>query len=279
MLGAIIGDCIGSSREFDNVKTLDFDIFPQKSTYTDDTILTVATADAILNNKQYSDVYYEYFKNYPNRGWGGSFSQVIHKYGKLVPYDSYGNGSAMRVSPVGWYCKTEDETLEEAKKTAEVSHNNEEGIKGAQAVALVIFLSRNNKDKKVIMEKVANLGYDLNKKLKEFKRNKFDVTCQGTIPICMAIFNETNNFEDAMKFSVIMGGDVDTNAAIVGSIAEAYYKEIPEEFERKAILLIPKKLRDIVIEFNEKYMEQKYKIPKLEEKEELVDLFKDLFTI
>ena len=210
MISTIAGDLIGSRYEFNNISNEDFGpLFVSKSVYTDDTVLTVATADKILNEGDYTENYLTYASTYESRGYGGNFAAMIKK-GRLEPYDSYGNGSAMRVSPVGWIIPKPDikannstdlikdafrKTLDEAQKSAECTHNHEEGIKGAQAAAGAIFLARMGMTKEMIMDVISKLGYDLTKKSYDFRQGKFDVTCQGTIPRVMAVFNETNDFE------------------------------------------------------------------------------------
>jgi len=258
MIGAIAGDMAGAPYEFNNISNEDFGpLFGKKSIYTDDSVLTIATADAILNEGNYGEEYYKYASSYPNRGYGGNFAEML-KSGRLEPYDSYGNGSAMRVGPIGWAFETEEEVLEEAKASAEVTHNHPEGIKGAQAIALAGFHAKNGWDKTSIMSSVTDLGYDLTKPLSEFVVDKFDVSCQGTIPLCMAVFNETDSFEDAIRTAVMMGGDADTNAAIVGGIAEAHYGGIPMDFQKGIFERLPEEMANITVAFIKEFIDKDY---------------------
>jgi ADP-ribosylglycohydrolase len=251
MIGSIIGDVVGSRFEFENTDDLNFELFSETSTFTDDTVLTVATADVIMFGGDFLESYQKAFNNHSNRGWGGTFRSIASK-GLLAPYNSFGNGSAMRVSPCGWVCDNIDDTIILAKETAIVTHDHAEGIKGAQAVAMAIYFARNGKDKKEIMDAVSELGYDLSKPLNEFDRS-FDVTCQGTIPICMASFNETNDFEEAIRVTVAQGGDCDTNACIVGGIAEAFYGMPPKYMIEETLNRLPIEMQFTVCKFVEKF--------------------------
>jgi len=264
MIGAIAGDQIGSEYEFNNITNEDFGpLFSKSSVYTDDTVLTVATADAILSNSNvYADFFYKYTKNYPNRGYGGGFAAMI-KQGKLEPYNSYGNGSAMRVSPIGWIYSDIESTLSEAKKNAECTHSNPEGIKGAQAVAVAMYWARCGAGRDVLMEKVAEIGYDLSKSPQDFKQGEFDVTCQGTIPRVMSVFADTNDFESGMRKMVAMGGDVDTNCCIYGAIAEAFYG-LPDGIKEEVYLRLPKNMTNLITAFYKKYIDEKFEEPDVE---------------
>lgn len=229
MIGSIAGDIIGSAYEWNPVKTKDFQLFSDKSNFTDDSVLTIATADAILHNRSYSDVYKEYTRKFPGRGYGEKFIKWANG-DSSEPYNSFGNGSAMRVSPIGFLFNDIDKVLEEAKKSAEVTHNHPEGIKGAQATALAIFLARIGKDKDFIKSEIENrFDYDLDRKLEYIRPDyKFNVSCQGSVPESIICFLESNSFEDAIRNAISLGGDADTMACIAGGIAEAYYKEIPK---------------------------------------------------
>jgi ADP-ribosyl-[dinitrogen reductase] hydrolase len=259
MIGAIAGDIIGSEYEFHNISWEDFDFFGKKSTYTDDSILTVATADAIMDKAGYAQYYLDYAQAFPNRGWGGNFLQMV-KTGKLVPYNSYGNGSAMRVSPVGWACNSVKEVMEEAKKTAEVSHDHPEGIKGAQATALAIFMARSGKTKEEIKKAIEVIGYNLSMPLKDYDRS-FDESCQGTLPKCFAIFLETDNYEQAIRKSIACGGDVDTIGCIVGGICQAYYGMPSRDIVESVYKKIPPHLAKITTAFTQKYIDREFVEP------------------
>lgn len=285
MLGAIVGDIIGSRFEFKNVRDDSFELFHVASTFTDDTILTVATADAILSDYDpyataerdidFLSKYQEYYDNYPNRGWGGMFDEMAAT-GDLKPYDSYGNGSAMRVAPCGWFANSEEDALFFAERSAEVTHNHPEGIKGAKAISLSIHLGRYNKDKDFILDRVSQLGYSLDKKSKEIGRCR--ATCQETIPLCMALFYESTDFEDAMKRTVLHGGDVDTNACIVGAMMEAY-SGVPEEFVLEAYKRIPNGMRDICTEFVRKFNKPHFISPieSLDINQKMDDALREIF--
>ncbi len=254
MLGAIAGDIIGSVYEWNNTKRMDFELFSEGSTFTDDTVLTVAVADCLLNRKNYAETFKEYGRNYPDAGYGSRFYKWIFSDNQQ-PYNSFGNGSAMRVSPVGFAFNNLEETLAEAKRSAEVTHNHPEGIKGAQAVACAIFLARKGEDKEVIKSFITeNFGYDLNHTLKEIRPHyRFDATCQGSVPQAMIAFLESVGFEDAIRKAVSIGGDSDTIACITGSIAQAYYNDIPPYILDTVKKKLTPDLFSIVSHFNKKY--------------------------
>jgi len=250
MLGSIVGDIIGSTYEFKNAQSYDFDPFPSGSTFTDDTVLTVAIADAILSGKDYAETVKEYALSYPGRGYGGWFNQWIHQ-DQPKPYNSYGNGSAMRVSPVGWAFDSLGETLKEAERSSSITHNHREGKKGAKVVAAAIFLARNGHDKKEIKNFIEkSYSYNLNRTLAEIKPfYSFNESCQKTVPEAIICFLESENFEDAIRKAIWLGGDSDTLACITGGIAEAYYREIPTEWINKSLSALDDKLYGIVTQF------------------------------
>ena len=237
MLGAIIGDIVGSRWEFNPTNDYNFELFSDENGFTDDTICTVAVADAILRDREFGESIHEWCRRYPHPmgGYGGRFAQWVHS-DNPQPYGSYGNGSAMRVSPVGWFPFSREEVLEVAKKTAICTHNHPEGIKGAQTVALAINVALQERAhgakasevvKAVLKECLDFSGYNINIK-KENVINRFDETCQGTIPVAFWIIKQSKGFEDAVRKAVSLGADADTLGAIVGSIAEAIWG-IPEE--------------------------------------------------
>jgi len=220
VIGAIAGDIIGSVFEYYPIKSTDFPLFSAHSTYTDDTVLTVAIADCILNGKEYAPTIKEYGRSYPYAGYGGMFLQWLAS-DKYDPYNSYGNGSAMRVSPVGFAYSTLDEVLEQAEKSAAVTHNHPEGIKGAQAVASSIFLARKGKNKSDIREYIeATFNYNIHQRLDDIRPHyQFNGTCQGSVPQSIIAFLESNDYEDAVRKSISLGGDSDTMACITGGIS------------------------------------------------------------
>lgn len=257
MFGSIVGDIIGSTYEFNNAQSYDFDPFPPGSDFTDDTVLTIAIAEAILNKKDYAETVREYAQNYPGRGYGGMFREWIYMENPK-PYNSFGNGSAMRASPVGWAFDTLEKTLEESAKSASITHNHPEGIKGAQATASGIFLARNGHNKKEIKNFIAGrFSYNLDRALAEIKPfYSFDETCQKTVPEAIICFLESENFEDAIRKAIWLGGDSDTLACITGGIAEAFYKEIPHQWMKKAFEFLNKEFIETVIRFREVFKEQ-----------------------
>jgi ADP-ribosylglycohydrolase len=262
MYGSIIGDIAGSIYEFDSIKTDKFILFEKyhgnSASYTDDSIHTVALADTLMNGGSYSDNLRIYSEKYPDRGYGSRFSDWVYS-GSSQPYNSYGNGSAMRVSPVAWFYDSIDEVLEGAKESASVTHNHPEGIKGAQAVALAIFLARTGNNKDTIKKEIQKrFDYNLDKSLKEVIINcVFDETCQVSVPEALIAFLESKDYVDCIKKAISMGGDADTQAAIAGSIAEAYYG-IPEWCVSKAKTILDEDLLEIVEKFNDKYVKTKH---------------------
>ena len=250
MFGAIIGDIIGSTYEFKNAGKYDFDPFPEGSFFTDDTVLTIAVADAILNKKHYGDTIIEYAINWPNRGYGGMFMRWYHMENPQ-PYNSFGNGSAMRVSPVGWAFDTLEKTIEEAQKSAECTHNHPEGIKGAESVAAAMFLARTGHSKTGIKNFIqSRFHYDLSRTLAEIKPGyKFNETCQETVPEAITCFLESENYEDAIRKAIWLGGDSDSLACITGGIAETFYREMPANWLNRAREILPSEFLEITDSF------------------------------
>ncbi|MFO7934632.1 MAG: ADP-ribosylglycohydrolase family protein [Bacteroidales bacterium] len=250
MKGAILGDIMGSTYESNPVKRKNIDLFPPGTTFTDDTVLTIAVADAIMNNIPYREALHRYARAFPGRGYGGRFLSWIEE-DDPVPYNSFGNGSAMRVSAVGWAFGSEEEVLHQAALSAEPSHNHPEGIRGARATALSVYLARNGTGPDGIRETIEQkFGYDLSRTLDEIRpAYSFDVTCQGTVPEAIIAFLESGSYEDAVRNAISLGGDSDTLACITGGIAEAYYMEIPEEIERKGLSYLDRELFEVVERF------------------------------
>jgi ADP-ribosylglycohydrolase len=254
MLGAIIGDIIGSSYEFEGIKTTKFRLFTSDSRFTDDTVLTVAVADCLLHDLEYAKTFKEFGRRYPNSGYGGRFGSWLQSPDSK-PYNSYGNGSAMRVSPVGFAFDTLDDVLREAEKSASPTHNHPEGIKGAQAIASAIFLARTGKWKNEIREFIEKrFGYSLSRPLDEIRPDyRFDETCQGSVPEAIIAFLESTDYEDAIRKAVSLGGDADTLACMAGGIAEAFYKKIPPNIVRCTKKILDKELLAIVEEFTDRF--------------------------
>ncbi len=252
MLGAMIGDIVGSVYEWRNIKTMDFVFFKDNCHFTDDTVLTAATAQALMTDGDYTAAYQEFARRYPGRGYGGNFSQWIWAEDPQ-PYNSWGNGSAMRVSPVGFAFNTVEEVLSEAERSASVTHNHPEGIKGAQSTALAILLSRQGASQAEIKEEIKErFGYDLDRTLAEIRPSyDFDVSCQGSVPEAIIAFLESEGYEDAVRKAISLGGDSDTIACITGGIAEAFYGEIPEAIAERGKSFLPNEFIQILKDFND----------------------------
>lgn len=251
IMGAVIGDTVGSMFEFSNVKTTDFPLFGKKTRFTDDSVLTVATMDCILNKKSFTQVYQSYGRKYPDAGYAGMFFDwIFDEYPE--PYGSWGNGSAMRVSAVGWAYNTLDKVLFQAKRSAEVTHNHTEGIKGAQATASAIFLARTGKTKEEIKQFIENtFEYNLSRSLAEIRpAYHFDVSCEGSVPEAITAFLESTDFESAIRLAVSLGGDSDTIACITGGIAEAFYQDIPEYIIENTLKVLPQEFVEVIEEFS-----------------------------
>lgn len=260
MLGAIIGDIVGSTREWHNVKTEDFELLPQGSRFTDDTVMTLAVAKWLMDDPSHkADSLVRIMQNmgrrYPNAGYGGMFRRWLNS-DNPQPYGSYGNGSAMRVSPVGMYAKSLDEALELARITASVTHNHPEGIKGAQAVAAAVYMQLNEEfDVKGEVKRYveANFGYDLDIKLEDIRNEyRFDASCQGSVPIAIMAFLQRYNAFDTLRLAISMGGDSDTIGCMATSIAYACpfniissHTNIPKDVVAKCRELLPKELLEI----------------------------------
>ena len=254
MLGAIAGDVIGSVYEGRPIKTTDFKLFNPRCTFTDDTVLTVATVDCILHNKDYAAIYREYCQRYPYAGYGGYFRKWAFTPG-AGPYNSLGNGSAMRVSPIGFAYQTLDEVLKQAKESAQVTHNHPEGIKGSQTVAAAIFMARTGKSKREIKEFIEkNFHYDLGESLEDIRRwYGFDPTCPGSVPQAIIAFLESEDYEDAVRKAISLGGDSDTLACMAGGIAEAYYREVPKKIKDFVLGKLDEFVQVIIDEFYNKW--------------------------
>ena len=261
MIGSIIGDIVGSVYEFtyQNIKTKDFPLFSEQGNYTDDSILTVATADWLLHGGNIAEYYSRYGAKYPRPmgGYGGNFQLWIARSsvrGDYSPYNSCGNGSAMRVGPVGWAFDTKDETLAAAKVSAECTHNHPEGIKGAQAIALCIFMARKGFDKDTIRKEVEEqFGYDLNFTCDGIRDSyTWGGTCQDSVPQAIVAFLDGNDFEDCIRNAISIGGDSDTIGCITGSIAEAFYG-VPNVIRKKALEYLPEELKKVLVEFENIY--------------------------
>ena len=270
MLGAIIGDMVGSIYEFDNIKTTSFPLFSERSTYTDDSIMTVAVAEWLLSDNDHShetleEIMVRYAHEYPcpMGGYGGGFAQWLFRperlvdyntgeiAGKRVPYNSWGNGSAMRVAAVGWKYDTLEETERVAELSASITHDHPEGVKGAQATAAAIFLARTGSTKQQIKEYIeSRFGYDLSVHTDVIRRiYGWESSCQGTVPPAIRAFLDSEDYESAVRIAVSLGGDSDTLACITGGIAEAFYKYIPQEIIQKAATRVSQPLLKVLEAF------------------------------
>lgn len=254
LFGAIAGDIIGSVYEWNAVKTTVFPLFINRSTFTDDSVMTIAVADWLICGGNVAEYLQRYGRNHYLRGYGGAFRCWLRAENPQ-PYNSWGNGSAMRVSAVGWAFDTLEETLEAAKKSAEVTHNHPEGIKGAQATAAAIFLARNGHSKEEIKDYTEKtFGYDLSRTCDEIRPTyDFDVSCQGSVPESIIAFLESTDYESCVRLAVSFGGDADTMAAIAGGIAEAYYGGVPEEIRAQVISRLTPDLLSTLEAFNAKF--------------------------
>lgn len=257
MLGALVGDIIGSVYEFQNTKSTDFDLFTPWSNFTDDSVMTLAVAKWLMEDKTHSQYHLircmqELGKKYPDAGYGTRFDWWLTQ-DNPQPYNSWGNGAGMRVSPVGLYAKTLDEALALAAVTASVSHNHPEGVKGAQVIAASVFLCKEGKTKQEIKEYVEEtFGYDLNRTIAEIRPYyDFDVSCQGSVPEAIIAFLEGNSFEEVIRLAISIGGDSDTIACMAGAIAACMYP-IPEEMVEKCNSILTDDLREINERFQNK---------------------------
>ena len=282
MLGAIIGDTVGSVYEFNNIKTTDFPLFDPRCDYTDDSIMTMAVAEWLLTDPQHGmdtleTIFLDFAKKYPcpMGGYGGGFSRwLFHpealgdygsrdfKPGTRHPYNSFGNGAAMRCSANGWMFDALEETERVAGLSAAITHSHPEGIKGAQSTAAAIFMARHGASKEEIRDYIsAKYGYNLNRTCDEIRPvYDWDSSCQGTVPEAMVAFFDSTDFESAIRLAVSLGGDSDTLACITGGIAEAFYKTIPDNIALKMWSLLPDDFKAIL-----KEMEQRstYRLPSI----------------
>ena len=261
LMGAILGDIAGSIYEFDPCKSMNINIQDKRMDYTDDTIMTIAVADWILKDKLHTkkglvSCMQKWGRKYPNPmgAYGNMFSQWLHT-DNPQPYNSWGNGSAMRVSAVGFAFNTLEETTKVAKKCAEVTHNHPEGIKGAQATAAAIFMARTGHTKKEIRRYISvTFGYDLDRSCDDIRPTyRFDGSCQGTVPESIIAFLDSKDYEDALRLCISLGGDADTMGAITGAIAGAYYNKMPYALYEFGMDKLPDDIQDVIGDFDSRY--------------------------
>ncbi len=254
MIGAIAGDIIGSVHEFYPHKDKQFPLFAPRCTFTDDSVMTIAIAQAILEQRPYQECALELGRRYPDAGYGGKFCYWLFSLDPQ-PYNSWGNGSAMGVSPVGWAFDTRERVLTEAAASAAFSHDHPEGIKGAQATALAIWLARHGAGKAEIREDIeTTFGYDLQRTVDETRPEyRFDVSCQGSVPEAIICFLDSTSWEDAVRNAVSLGGDADTQACIAGGIAEAFYGPVGAEVVREVKERLTPDLWEVARRFGERW--------------------------
>jgi ADP-ribosylglycohydrolase len=254
VLGAIAGDVFGAAYEARPFNQEDFDLFALPRFFTDDTVLTIATAEALMGDGDYAAAYRRWGRRYPGRGYGGLFLEWLED-STLGAYNSFGNGSAMRVSPIGWAFDSLDEVLEEAERSAAVSHNHPEGIKGAQATAGAVYLGRTGATKEEIRDEIAGrFGYDLDRTVNGIRPGySFDVTCQGSVPEALIAFFDAEDFEHSIRLAISLDGDADTQAAIAGGVAEAFWGGVPERIENEVRDVLDEPLIEALDGFNRQY--------------------------
>ena len=254
MIGVIAGDVIGSVHEHALTKSTDFPLFDPSCRFTDDTVLTIATAYAVLTRTPYDAAYRNFGRQYPDAGYGGAFYDWLMAE-KQGPYNSWGNGSAMRVAPVGFAFGSVDDVLSQAELSAAVTHNHEEGIKGAQATALAVFMARSGASKDDIRQDlVQRFGYNLHRTVEEIRPSyEWDVSCQRSVPEAIVAFLDSSGVEDAIRLAVSLGGDADTQAAIAGGIAEAYYRHVPKIIVEPVRRCLPPAFIEVIDRFQEAF--------------------------
>ena len=254
MLGAIAGDIIGSAWEATGEKRYDFPLFSRQSRFTDETVMTVAVAHALLDGRDYAEAMREYGMRYPFAGYGLQFSRWLCDE-RMGPYGSYGNGGAMRVTPVAYATHSIDAVLEEAARAAAPTHNHPEGIRGAQAIALAVFLARSAVDKEDIRREIASrFHYDLSRTVDDIRlRYLRDLTAAGSVPDSIISFLDADSFEAAVRNAVSLGGDTDTMACMAGAIAEAYFGGVPPPIVREVENRLPADFQRVIDRFAERY--------------------------
>ena len=255
MLGALTGDIVGSIYEWSNTKTTEFPLFQDHCRFTDDSVLTVALAESILTSEGYGPLMKRFFRNYPDAGYGGSFQRWA-RAASSAPYHSWGNGAAMRISPVGWAFDSLALVLQKAREYSELTHDHPEGIRGAQGVAAAVYLGRTGCSKTEIKRFLAqDLCYDLSRSCDQIRPDySFDVSCQGTVPQAVTAFLESSDFEGAIRLAISLGGDSDTLACITGAIAQAFYGGVPELIAGKTLEFLDEPLRRTTLEFEAKFV-------------------------
>lgn len=250
MIGAIAGDIIGSIYEHHTHKSVDFELFHSRCSFTDDTVMTIATAESLLGDRDFGSAYHRWGNRHRRAGYGRKFREWLVSDGSK-PYNSWGNGSAMRVTPVAWVATSEEAVLSLAEQTALPTHNHPRGVVGAQAVALAVWLARQGKDREAIRRRVAAIsGYDLDRDVDEIRGGyKFDVSCDGSVPEAIICALASTDWEHAVRLAISLGGDADTQAAIAGGIAEAMYGGVPADIWSTASAMLDEEMLEVVGRF------------------------------
>ncbi|WP_224962875.1 ADP-ribosylglycohydrolase family protein [Geomonas subterranea] len=256
MLGALTGDIVGSIYEWSNIKTTEFPLFQESCRFTDDTVLTVALAEAIMSGAPYGAVMRRYYRSYPEAGYGKNFTRWAASK-EAAPYQSWGNGAAMRIAPAAWAFDSLEEVLRKAEEFTLPTHGHPEGVRGAQAAAAAVYLGRTGATKEEMRSFITGrFGYDLTKSCDEIRPGyRFDVSCQGTVPQALAAFFDSEDFESALRLAVSLGGDSDTLACITGGIAQAYYGGVPVHIAQEALRFLDEPLRRVTLLFEARFVE------------------------
>lgn len=254
MIGAIVGDVVGSIYEWDNIKSKEFPLFSPRCFFTDDSVLTIALADTILTGTPYVQNLKIFYEQYPGRGYGGGFDRWARSRDS-APYNSWGNGAAMRISPVGFAYNDLGTVLVKAAEFTAVTHNHPEGIKGGQSVAAAIYLARTGHNKADIQQYVEKqFGYDLSRHVDEIRPTyQFNESSQETVPQAIRAFLDSTDFEDAIRTAISLGGDSDTLACITGGIAQAFYGGVPDDIQQKVYSILDDKLGQITRDFSKTF--------------------------
>ncbi len=254
IIGAVAGDMAGYHHTCKKPESSGYPLLSEKSDYTCDSVLTVAVMDSLLNGREYTSTLQSYGRSYPGRGYGTAFSRWLSRdYPK--PYSSWNNGAALRVSPIGYACRTLNEVLDEARSCAEVSHNHPDGIKGAQAAAAAVFLAKNGRNKTEIRDYIeSTFGYNLSKSIEEIRPGYFyDQSSEGTVPEAIIAFLDSEDFESAIRLALSLSCKTGSIASITGGIAQAYYKELPDQLVREVVSHISPEMYETIYEFSNAY--------------------------
>jgi ADP-ribosyl-[dinitrogen reductase] hydrolase len=255
MIGAVAGDIIGSIYEWDNHRSKDFPLFKDECFFTDDTVCTVALADCLMSGGDSTKYLQDYCRKFPNRGYGGMFNQWID-YKNPAPYNSYGNGAAMRISPVAFALNDWEQIEKKTIEFTEVTHNHPLGIAGALATSEAIFKAKTATDKSFLVDILTKYypTFDMTETVDSLRKHyQFNETCQGTVPQALICVIYSTDFEDAIRNAISIGGDSDTLACIVGGIAEAYYKGVPNNIQAQVFNRLPPSFVEVITKFKETY--------------------------